>query len=286
MDWNLLEYSFILKGLLGALFASITAGLAGTYIVSRRMVFLSGGITHASFGGIGIGYFTGINPIAGAAGFGVLSALLIEYLSVKHKIREDSAIGILWAFGMAIGIIFIYLTPGYTPNLMSYLFGSILTVTNADIIALGIMSMILILYFVLFYRTILYISFDEVFARTYTRHVDLFKYVSTALIALTIVLNIRMAGVVLVLSLLTIPPNIAMLFTKEFPKIVIWAMITGFVGTSTGYVLSFIAGIPVGATIIFTLVIIWLLAKFISYLLIRQGILKYGAKTNSKVYGL
>ena len=265
MDLNLFEYSFIVKGLLGALFASITAGLAGTYIVSRRMVFLSGGITHASFGGIGIGYFAGINPIAGAAGFGVISALVIEYLSVKHKIREDSAIGILWAFGMATGIIFIYLTPGYTPNLMSYLFGSILTVTNTDIISLGIMALVLIIYFGLFYRTILYISFDEVFARTYTKHVDLFKYLSTALIALTIVLNIRMAGVVLVLSLLTIPPNIAMLFTKEFPKIVVWAMITGFLGTTAGYVFSFIAGIPVGATIIFTLVIIWMIAKTISY---------------------
>jgi zinc transport system permease protein len=270
MDWNLLEYSFIIKGLLGALFASITAGLAGTYIVSRRMVFLSGGITHASFGGIGIGYFAGINPIVGAAGFGIFSALLIEYLSVKQKIREDSAIGILWAFGMAIGIIFIYLTPGYSPNLMSYLFGSILTVTTADIVALGIMSLVLVLYFGVFYRTILYISFDEVFARTYSKHVNLFKYVSTALIALTIVLNIRMAGVVLVLSLLTIPPNIAMLYTKEFPKIVIWAMITGFIGTSAGYIFSFIAGIPVGATIIFTLVIIWLIAKMISYFIEKK----------------
>ena len=166
---------------------------------------------------------------------------------------------------MATGIIFIYLTPGYTPNLMSYLFGSILTVTNTDIISLGIMALVLIIYFGLFYRTILYISFDEVFARTYTKHVDLFKYLSTALIALTIVLNIRMAGVVLVLSLLTIPPNIAMIFTKEFPKIVVWAMITGFLGTTAGYVFSFMAGIPVGATIIFTLVIIWMIAKTISY---------------------
>ena len=128
------------------MFASISAGLAGTYIVSRRMVFLSGGITHASFGGIGIGYFAGINPVVGAAIFGILSALGVEYLSGKHKIREDSAIGILWAFGMAIGIIFIYLTPGYSPNLMGYLFGSILTVSNADIVALAIMSLVLILY--------------------------------------------------------------------------------------------------------------------------------------------
>ena len=267
METSIFQYGFIIKGLLGAIFASITAGLAGTYVVSRKMVFLSGGITHASFGGIGIGYFLGINPVVGAAVFGILSALGVEYLSVKQRIREDSAIGILWAFGMAIGIIFIYLTPGYTPNLMSYLFGSILTVSRADIIALGIMSAILILYFGIFYRTILYISFDEVFARTYSSYVDVFKYITTSLIALTIVLNIRMAGVVLVISLLTIPPNIAMLFTRVYFKIVIWSVLAGFVGTATGYAISYYAGIPVGATIIFTLVILWVMVKGSIYLI-------------------
>lgn len=269
METNIFQYDFIVKGVLGAVFASITAGLAGTYVVSKRMVFLSGGITHASFGGIGIGYFLGINPVIGAAVFGIMSALGVEYLSVKQKIREDSAIGILWAFGMAIGIIFIYMTPGYTPNLMSYLFGSILTVTNADLIALGIMSLILILYFGIFYRTILYISFDEVFARTYSSYVNVFKYFTTSLIALTIVLNIRMAGVVLVISLLTIPPNIAMLFTRTYFKIVVWSIIAGFVGTATGYVISYFAGIPVGATIIFTLVIIWIIAKGVSQIILK-----------------
>jgi zinc transport system permease protein len=234
------------------------------------MVFLSGGITHASFGGIGIGYFAGINPVIGAAVFGILSALGVEYLAVRQKIREDSAIGILWAFGMATGIIFIYLTPGYTPNLMSYLFGSILTVTTSDIIALGIMSVLLILYFGIFYRTIIYISFDEQYARTYSSNVDLFKYITTALMALTIVLNIRMVGVVLVISLLTIPPNIAMLFTRSYIRIVILSVIAGFFGTATGYVISFFAGIPVGATIIFTLVIIWVICKGINQLLKKK----------------
>jgi zinc transport system permease protein len=265
VETSIFQYGFIIKGLLGAIFASITAGLAGTYVVSKRMVFLSGGITHASFGGIGIGYFLGINPVLGAAVFGILSALGVEYLSVKQRIREDSAIGILWAFG----IIFIYLTPGYTPNLMSYLFGSILTVSRADIIALGIMSAILILYFGIFYRTILYISFDEVFARTYSSYVDIFKYITTSLIALTIVLNIRMAGVVLVISLLTIPPNIAMLFTRVYFKIVIWSVLAGFVGTATGYAISYYAGIPVGATIIFTLVVLWVMVKGSIYLIGR-----------------
>jgi zinc transport system permease protein len=266
VEGSIFQYEFIIKGMLGAVFASITAGIAGTYIVSKRLVFLSGGIAHASFGGIGIGYFIGINPVVGAGVFSILSALGVEYLSVRQKLREDSAIGILWAFGMAIGIIFIYLTPGYTPNLMSYLFGSILTVTNADIIALAVMSVILILYFGIFYRTILYISFDEVFARTYSKHVNVFKYLTTALVALTIVLNIRMAGVVLVISLLTIPPNIAMLFTKGYKNIIMGSILAGFAGTAAGYSISYYAGIPVGATIIFTLVIIWVIARGINRL--------------------
>ncbi|MDR2886469.1 MAG: metal ABC transporter permease [Bacteroidales bacterium] len=270
MEQSIFQYGFIIKGLLGALFASITAGIAGTYIVSKRMVFLSGGITHASFGGIGAGYFAGVNPVLGAAVFGILSALGVEYLSTRHKIREDSAIGILWAFGMAVGIIFIYMTPGYSPNLISYLFGSILTVTGADITALGVMSAVLILYFTLFYRTILYISFDEVYARTYSPHVDVFKYITTSLIALTIVFNIRMAGIVLVLSLLTIPPNIAMIFTRSYVRIAVWSVAAGFAGTATGYAISYYAGIPAGATIIFTLVLLWAIAKAVKRVMLSM----------------
>jgi len=283
VEGSILQYDFVLKGVLAALFASITAGLTGTYIVSRRMVFLSGGIAHASFGGIGIGYFAGISPVVGAGIFSVISALGIEYLSVRQKIREDSAIGILWAFGMATGIIFIYLTPGYTPNLMSYLFGSILTVTWADITALCIMSVVLIVYFTAFYRTILYMSYDEQYARTYTPYVSLFRYITTALIALTIVLNIRMAGVVLVISLLTIPPNTAMLFTKVYKSIIWLSILIGFAGTSAGYAISYYAGIPVGATIIFTLVIIWILAKLLVRLdnILRSGTNKIKIRNNN-----
>jgi zinc transport system permease protein len=274
MEGTIFQYDFVIKGLLGAFFASITAGIAGTYIVTRRMVFLTGGITHASFGGIGIGYFAGFSPIVGAAVFGVLSALGIEYLSVRQRIREDSAIGILWALGMAIGIIFIYLTPGYTPNLMSFLFGSILTVTWSDIIAIGILSVVLIVYFSIFYRTILYISFDEGYARTYSSYVNFFKYLTTSLMAITIVLNIRMAGIVLVISLLTIPPNIAMIFTRRYPAIVRWSVFCGFAGTAAGYFISYGFGIPVGATIIFTLVLIWVAAKGVSALLKSAGLIK------------
>lgn len=258
---NLFEYSFVVRSLLGALFASITAGLAGTYIVSRRLVFLSGGITHASFGGIGLGYYLGINPVVGAAIFGLGSALGMEHMSSRGKMREDSAIGILWALGMAVGIIFIYLTPGYAPNLMSYLFGSILTVTDGDLIALGIISAVLIIFTALFYRTLLYISFDENYARTFTRHVDLFKYLSVGLTGLAIVLNIRMAGVIMIIALLTIPANIIMLFTRKYLQIIILSTVVSFVGISAGFAISWFTNLPTGATIVTVFVFFWIVAR-------------------------
>lgn len=260
---NIFEYSFVLRSLLGALFASITAGLAGTYIVSKRLVFLSGGVTHASFGGIGLGYYLGINPVLGAAVFGVGSAIGMEYMSARGKMREDSAIGILWALGMAVGIIFIYLTPGYAPNLMSYLFGSILTVTDGDLAALGIISAVLIIYTAVFYRTLLYISFDENYARTFTRHVDLFRYVSVGLTGLAIVLNIRMAGVIMIIALLTIPANIVMLFTRRYLRIIVLSTMVSFAGITAGFAISWFTNLPTGATIVAVLVLFWLVARAI-----------------------
>ena len=261
MGISILNYDFVIRSLLAAFFGSVTAGIAGTYIVSRRLVFLSGGVTHASFGGIGMGYFMGINPIVGAALFGMASAMGIEYLSHKQNVKEDSAIGFLWAFGMAVGVIFIYITPGYAPNLMSYLFGSLLTIGKFDLVALMVLSVIIVLFFTLFYRTILYISYDEAFARTFSSHVTLFKYLLIILVSLVIVLNIRIAGVVLVLSMLTIPPNFVMLFTKNFKKVMVWSVVAGFAGMTGGIAASWYLDIPTGATIIFVMVIGWVVAR-------------------------
>jgi zinc transport system permease protein len=259
----LFEYDFLVKSLLAVLFGSITAGIAGSYIVAKKMVFLSGGITHSSFGGIGIAYFIGVSPVFGAACFGVASALGIQYMASRQKVSEDSAIGFLWAFGMAVGIIFIYLTPGYTPDLMSYLFGSILTIDNIDLVALAVLGIILMVFFARYYRLIMYVAFDEAYARTFSGRVDLLKYLLIILVSLVIVLNIRIAGVVLVLSLLTIPPNVALLFTKNFSKMIIISILAGFIGMLAGLAASWYLNIPTGATIIFTLVLIWIICRML-----------------------
>lgn len=261
MILELLQYKFITNSLLAGILSSISCGIIGTYIVTRRKVFLSGGITHASFGGIGIGYYLGFNPVIAAAIFGVLSALGIEFVSKKTEIREDSVIGILWSFGMALGIMFIFLTPGYAPNLMSYLFGSILTVSSFDIILMLALCLVLILVFTFFYRIILFVSYDQEFAKTHNIAVDLINYILISLVALTIVLNIKVVGIILVISLLTIPQSIANLFTKNFKNIILISIVIGLVGAFLGLLISYKINIPSGASIIFSLVLIFILAK-------------------------
>ena len=262
---ELLQYKFITNSLLAGILASISCGIIGTYIVTRRMVFLSGGITHASFGGIGIGYFFGFNPIISAAVFGILSALGIEFVSKRSEIREDSVIGILWSFGMAVGIMFIFLTPGYAPNLMSYLFGSILTVSTLDILLMSGLSLVLIVVFISFYRIILFISYDQEFAKTHRIAVDLINYMLISLVALTIVLNIKVVGIILVISLLTIPQSTANLFTKNFKNIIIASIVIGLIGAFLGLIISYKINIPSGASIIFSLVMIFILAKLFQW---------------------
>lgn len=264
---GILTYGFILHALEAALLASITCGFIGAYIVARRMVFISGGITHASFGGIGLGYFLGISPILGAAVFSILSAFGIRLVSKQTDIREDSAIGILWSFGMAVGIIFIYLTPGYAPNLMSYLFGSILTVTPADQAMMGILAAITLIIFTLFYRTILFISFDEEYARSHNAPVETFNYLMLVLVALVIVINIRVAGIILVISYLTIPQSTANLFVNDLKKIIILSVIISFSGSVSGLLISYYWNIPSGASIIFVFVIIFIVARTFQYLI-------------------
>lgn len=264
---NIIEYSFLTNSLLAAVFAAISCGLAGTYIVSRRMVFVSGGITHASFGGIGIGYFAGINPIIGAAIFSVLVALGIERFSQKKLVRQDSIIAMLWSLGMALGVIFIYITPGYAPNLMSYLFGSILTVSSLDIWLLGSLSLVSVLVFLLLYNSIIFVSFDENYARTRNLPVQAIKYLMISLVALAIVFNIRVVGIILVLSLLTVPQSVANLFTRNYREILIFSVIIGLIGTLSGLAVSWWLNIPSGATIVFVLVLIFFLASGIKKIL-------------------
>lgn len=258
---ELFQYTFFQHALLGSLFASIACGIIGTYIVTRRLVFISGGITHASFGGIGIGLYAGVSPILCAAIFSVLSAFGVEWLSKRSDMREDSAIAVFWTFGMAIGIIFSFLAPGFTPDLSSYLFGNILTITSSDIAMLGLLSVVLALFFGLFLRPIIAIAFDREFARSQHMPVALFEYLLMMFIALTIVSCLRMVGIVLVISLLTLPQMTANLFTNSFKRIIWLSILIGYVSCIGGLFFSYKYQIPSGAAIIFVSILIYALAK-------------------------
>lgn len=206
--------------------------------------------------------------------FSVLSAFGIEYMSKKTNLREDSVIAILWSFGMAVGIIFIFLTPGYSANLMSFLFGNILTVTKLNLVFLLILALLITGIFLVFFKTILFIAFDEQYARAVKLPVETINYLMITLVALTIVFNIKVVGIILVISLLTIPQTIANIFTKKF-EIMIWlSIIIGFLGSISGLLLSYYLNVPSGAAIIFFLVILFFISKIFRNILTSLRIRK------------
>lgn len=258
---DLLQYTFFQHALLGSLLASIACGLVGTYIVTKRLVFISGGLTHASFGGIGLGLYTGISPILSAALFAVLSAFGVEWLSKRKDMREDSAIAVFWTLGMALGIMFTFLSPGFAPDLSAYLFGNILTITASDIALLGVLSVVLAVFFGLYLRPIVSIAFDREFARSQGLPVEFFEYALMLFIALTIVACLRMVGIVLVISLLTIPQMTANLFSHCFHRIIWLSIGIGYLSCLGGLLLSFYLNVPSGASIIFFSILIYAACK-------------------------
>ena len=263
---ELLQYAFFRNALLGSLFASIACGIIGTYVVSRRLVFISGGITHASFGGLGIGFYFSLPPILSAMAFSVLSAFGIQWLSRRQGVREDSAIAVFWSLGMALGIVLTFLSPGYTPNLSEYLFGNILTITQTDIAALVVLSLILLLFFALFYHAIVSVSFDTEFAQTRRVPTQFIEYTMMLFIAVTIVLSIRLVGIVLLMSLITVPQMTANLFTVNYSKIIFLSILFSFAGCVAGLFLSYYLNVPSGAFIIFVLIVMFFIAKAVKAL--------------------
>lgn len=257
--FELLKYDFFLNALISTLLIGISCGLVGTYIVAKRMVFISGGITHASFGGLGIAYYLGMPPMAGATVFALAAALGILFWGDSKKLRKDSLIGIFWSAGMAIGVLFIYLTPGYAPNLMSYLFGNILTVTGGQVLLSGILCLLVLLFFAGFYRPLFYIAFDKEYSRTHHIHTNTIETAITIIIALSIVLCMKLAGIILVISYLTIPQSIAGLFYKNFTQLLVASSMGSTLGSMAGLFISAELETPTGATIVVCFLLLFLL---------------------------
>lgn len=262
---DLVRYSYLNHAFWACILSGITCGIIGTYVVCRRLVFLSGGITHSSFGGLGIAFYLGINPILGAMVFAVLSALGIEWANDRGRIREDSAIGIIWSVGMAVGALFMSLRPGYTSgDLSAYLFGSIVTVTRGDVTALALLTLVILAGALLWLRPIMYVAFDRDFARSRGIPTRVVSYLMAALVAATIVLSIRIMGIVLLISLLTIPVTVVNAFSRDYRTIAATAPAVAVAGNVAGLAASYHFEVPPGAAIIFTLTLTLIVVKLLT----------------------
>ena len=262
---DVFQYGYLSNAFAACILSGITCGLIGTYVVCRRMVFLAGGITHASFGGLGIAFWAGANPIGGALIFAILSALGIEWASSRGRIREDSAIGIIWSIGMAVGALFMSLRPGYTSgDLAAYLFGSIITVTDGDVAALALLTVVVVIGALLWLRPVMYVAFDREFARSRNIPTRVISYVMAALVAVSIVLSIRIMGIVLLISLLTMPVVIVNTLARSYRTIARLAPLVAVAGNLFGLILSYHLEVPPGAAIIFVLTVALVSVKLVS----------------------
>jgi zinc transport system permease protein len=262
---ELLQFDFMRNALIAAVLVSVACGIVGTYVVTKRIVFISGGISHTAFGGIGLGYLLGVSPILAAIPFSLLSALGIGIMSRRARVSEDTAIGILWTVGMALGIIFINLSPGYAPDLFSYLFGNILTVPTFDLFIMLALDAVIILTVVLLYREFSAMSFDEEFATVVGVPTRVLYLLLLCLVALSVIVLIRVVGIILVIALLTIPVAISRHFTNNLRTLMLLSTLTGIVMTLTGLWLSYLLDLASGATIVLVLGATFFISSIFKY---------------------
>ncbi|MCM1991904.1 metal ABC transporter permease [Oceanirhabdus seepicola] len=244
------NYAFLRNAFIAALLSSVVCGIIGTIIVEKRLVMMSGGIAHTSFGGIGLGYYLNFEPIFGGLLFAILSSMGIVYIKRNGKGKSDAIIGMFWSLGMALGILFISLTPGYPPSLTSYLFGDILRVSNLDIILMAILDIIIVISFFSIFNYWKAYLFDEEYSKAVGINTTILEYFLFILISFSIVVLIRVVGIILVIALLTIPTSIAKLYSNDLKKIMILSIIIGAIMCFAGLIMSYNFDIQSGATII------------------------------------
>lgn len=262
-----MTYPFLRNALIAAMLASVVCGIIGTIIVEKKLVMMSGGIAHTSFGGIGLGYYANFEPIYGGLLFSVLAAIGIVFIKRNGRSRSDAIIGMFWSLGMALGILFISLTPGYPPSLNSYLFGDILRVANSDLTIMVILDLIILLSFGVIFNYWKAFLFDEEYSRTLGINTKLLEYFLFILISLSIVVLIRVVGIILVIALLTIPTSIARIFSKDLKTLMISSIIISGIMCIIGLIISYQFDIQSGATIIILLTSTYVIVSCIKALI-------------------
>jgi len=245
-----LQYDFMRNALVAGILAATACGVIGVYVVVKKIASISGGIAHASFGGIGLGFLLGINPVLVALFFALASALGMGIVSRRTSLPQDTVIGIFWAVGMALGVIFIGFGPGYAGNLFSYLFGNILLVPTSDLALMLILDAVIASVVFLFYKEFLAISFDEEFSAVVGVPVESLYLTLLCLVALTVAVLIRVVGIILVIAMLTIPAAVAKQFTYNLTKMMLLSSLIGIIIVLCGLWLSYELDLASGATVV------------------------------------
>lgn len=266
----ILNYAFMRNALLAALLASIVTGIIGTVAIEKKLISMSGGIAHASFGGIGLGYLLGFEPIWGGLLFAVTASGVISKLPQNARLKADTMVGILWSFGMALGILFIAIAPGYMPDMTSYLFGDILSVSTGSIYYMAAFTAAVILLFVMLYNHLILYLFDKEYATARGINVKLMEWVVYIIIPVGIIVLVKVVGIILTIALMTIPVSIAKLYFKSVGKVVIFSMLFSFLFCMAGLTAAYYANIPSGVCIVVISTLIYLLLTFT-----RSGIQKW-----------
>jgi zinc transport system permease protein len=259
----LVEHEFLQRALAGGLLASIGCGVVGSYVVVQRISLLAGAIAHAVLGGMGVAWYFGADPLAGALVAAVLAALVIGWVKLRFAEREDTAISAIWALGMAIGILFIASTPGYSVDLMGYLFGNLLMMSTSDLRLIAALDLVILGLTALFFRQFLAVCFDPEFARVRGLKVERYYLLLLVLVALTVVMLIQVVGLILVIALMTLPAAIAGRFTHALAGMMALAVLLGMVFTTSGLAISYAPDLPSGPVIIVLAGVAYLLAAFV-----------------------
>jgi zinc transport system permease protein len=248
--WEALQLEFVRNALAAGILVSIVCGVIGTLVVVNRIVFLAGGIAHAAYGGIGLSFFMGWPYAVGTTGFSILAAGVMAAVTLRARHRVDAMVGVIWAVGMAIGVVLLDLTPGYNVDLMSFLFGSILAVPNSDLWQMAAVGIAVIAVVAYYYNDFLAMSYDDEFARLRNVPVAFLYCLLLGMVALAVVMIIRVVGLILVIALLTIPPFIAEKFTGSLRAMMVLSSILSGLFTLAGLWLSYLFNLTSGATII------------------------------------
>jgi zinc transport system permease protein len=269
----ILSYTFMRNAVLAALLASIVSGVIGTIAIEKRLISMSGGIAHASFGGIGLGYLLGFEPIWGGLLFAVGASGLICRLPRNTRLKADAMIGILWSFGMALGILFISLAPGYMPDMTSYLFGDILSVSTSSIVYMAGFTVTVVVLFVMLYHHLILYLFDEEYALVRGVNTRLLEWIVYIMIPVGVIVLVKVVGIILTIALMSIPVSIAKLYFKSIGKVVAFSMLFSFLFSLAGLVVAYYANIPSGVCIVILGTLVYFLLT-----LTRNGIQRWRHK--------